>query len=450
MIKNSEKNACIDAMLWVGNAAHQWQTVGEFVKEARLRGCCRQLVFVPNWLRPRKSKIFLAHRHKHKDPVKGSLFGYFVVHRIEIITTEKVAQFLRKKKDTNFLWPSDLNHYSATIRRWEKKEFSPEEIKELLEYELQYKHMPNIARGEKSKKPPEEDRYVKLIKEKLEELIEEWIEADGDGGGCFPSEYSTEGEGERGCSVRKRPGSVYAVDALCAAVHDRYQVVLRRYLLSESKRSGSNQRDISLKLRQENNQSWDKWFYQRRIDKWDVQELLEQYKGPFHEAVENRFRRGWKPKSLLDPRLRGKASRYGELIVFKEPFPILERAPQAAFRGIWHIDGDRLIDQIANHTGKKALIPKIYFSNSMRTTKFTTKDALATWLAEELPITKASASQLLNKISQKAQEQLQHFSYFKLPDIGTIRLQGSKDRRKIKFSPAKSIQSVAPTQHANK
>ena len=67
MKTRNENNACIDPMLWVGNAPHQWQSIGEFVKEAQLRGCCRKLPFLTGWMKFGETKVFLAHRDMHKD-----------------------------------------------------------------------------------------------------------------------------------------------------------------------------------------------------------------------------------------------------------------------------------------------------------------------------------------------------------------------------------------------
>jgi hypothetical protein len=163
------------------------------------------------------------------------------------------------------------------------------------------------------------------------------------------------------CSIRKGPGSVYAVDALCAAVHDTYQQLLRQYLFGESKKSGKSEQEILWRIQLENQKSWKEWWKDKRNYKWAARDLLEQYKGPFHDAVKEHFRPDRQPEYPIDPRLRSKAKYYSDLIVFNPPYPILEKEPQAAFRGICHIDGDKWIDQIKNHTGKKPLVLTIHF-----------------------------------------------------------------------------------------
>lgn len=55
-----------------------------YVHEAEVRGCCRKVSAVADWMVPGKSRIFLAHRDK-RGVGCGSLFGYYVLDRIEVI-----------------------------------------------------------------------------------------------------------------------------------------------------------------------------------------------------------------------------------------------------------------------------------------------------------------------------------------------------------------------------
>ncbi len=435
--ENKENSACFDAMLWVGNASHQWKTVDEFVKEAQLRGCCRKLPFVPGWMKAGETKVFLAHRDKHGTPNRGSIFGYFVLNRIEIITKDQIAQSLFEKKKCGSLWPRDVDHYFESIKGWEDKGLTPGEIKGRLEDELQKSHLPDIAQGKTSKKPrpnKKNQNYIDLVEEILKDLIEEWLNN-------FPPTYSTSCEGHRGCSLRKNVGSVYAVDALCVAVHDNYQLNLKGLLDGKSKRE---QRQLLRQYKKENNDTWSEWRRRNRHrHTWKVEELLQCYKGPFREAVEELFS-SWKPKNYLDPRLNGKANIHGELIVFKKPYPILERCPQAAYRGIWRIDGDRLIGQIAKHKEKKVLMPRIH--SCMEKEHPETKEEIATWLAGELNVNKACGHLFLDKMAKEAYDQLVLYQKFKIPGIGTIRIQGKRAPKKINFFPIKALSDLQGNQ----
>jgi hypothetical protein len=388
-----DQDACIDLMIWVGGQGRQVRTVDEFVREARVRGCCRKLPSVPGWAKSGETRVFLAHGDKHNSPARGSIFGYFVLHRLEVITADGAAADLPGKLRRGALWPEKTTPYVKLVWRWQGKELSQDEIRKRLNERLRRDHVPSIASGKTGKSQPstargktrkgqrsgdEDESIMELIKEIMQELIEEWVEErleqkledrtkgrlkrqleEPIGGGqrkCFPPEWSTRLEGHRMCSLRKGVGSVYTVDALCAAVHDKY----RRLLLPLAGTSGDKE-GLLKSIMEENQRLWNRWsqYRKRKKYRWTARDLLGSYGGPFRVAVEEFFDR-WTPRYRLDPRLRGKATRYGELVVFDRPFPILERVPRAAFRGIWRIDGDRLIDQIAQHTGRRALIPKIH------------------------------------------------------------------------------------------
>lgn len=452
MKKKEENNACIDALLWIGNAPGKYQTANEFVKEAQLRGCCRQLPFVPSWTKFGKTKVFLAHRDKHKTPKRGSIFGYFVLHRIEIIMDNQFVQDLREKQKTNSLWPCDTQEYTKSVEKWKKETPTPEEIKRRLKKKLKRNHVPNIVKGETCRKPSSEEYdgdTINLIEDLLEELQNEILKKIQKGFLEINKDdlivewpYSlVESEGGRGCSIRKGPGSVYAVDALCAAIHDSYRQLLQQYLLAESKKSGKDSQDILQSIRKENQQSWKGWL--KRSPMWSAQSLLKLYKGPFYEAVKIHYY-GWHPKCSGDPRLRDKTHRCGELIVFNKPYPILESTPQAAFMGIWHINGDKLIDQIVEHDEKGHLIVTIYSCEENRcqdNMPIKTKAQLTNCLSRELHLSEAYARRFLDELALTTKNQLLHFDKFKLSGIGTIRIQGKKNP-KIRFFPAKAISEI--------
>jgi hypothetical protein len=442
MQPHAQDHACIDALLWVGNASHTYQTIEQFVTEAGLRGCCRRLPFLPGWMKCGKTRVFLAHRGRHKDRRRGSLFGYFVLDRVEIISNNSVSESLRMH-GTKSLWPRDVNPYIGCVRKWREEKVPTKRIKVLLRDKLQQEHLPDLARGRGSTRPVlTEDDCLDLIEHVLKELFKEWLNRHGDE--RFPLNELIAGEGHRGCSLRAGPGAVYAVDALCAAIHDSYRRLMSEHFSTEVKRSGNSERAILNNLKQENANAWDDWMAHKKRHTWDVNDILEAYKGPFHDAVNTHFSATHKQRHPVDPRLRDQSDNRGELIVFHSPFPILERTPQAAFRGILHFDGDVLIDQIARRNNRKDLVAKICFCRPAedfrgQSEEIRTQAELVTRLAEELKVGKATASGFLHKLSLAAGQQLLCFQKFKLPGIGTLRIRGTGVRRKIKFFPAKDI-----------
>jgi hypothetical protein len=363
----NQRQACIDGLLWIGHGPGTYETVHQFVIEAQLRGCCRQLPYVPGWVVFGKSKIFLAHRDGHR-PSRGSLFGYFVLHRIEIITKDAIAWSLKAKRRADSLWPVDVSPYIDRATQCWRQKLSWPEIRRRLRREFQQRHAQDLARGRTGMRPrrwPFERELEKAIREAIQKVIEKALEdfvkdwVDRHTQKCFPSRESTRAEGERMCSFRKGPGAIYAVDALCAAIYHTYTQRLQAYIARESKTSSASGHNLVEHLRREMSATWREWLRRKRSHRWKAKHMLAQYEGPFREAVESFLRKGWRAKYRLDRRLRGKAVQYGELVVFNRPFPVFDRAPQAAFRGILRVEGDSLIKQIANHRGKKRLVVKI-------------------------------------------------------------------------------------------
>lgn len=56
-----------------------------FVHEAEWRGISRKVPAVPKWAVPGTTRIFLVHRGGATEPHLGKLFGYFVLHRVEVL-----------------------------------------------------------------------------------------------------------------------------------------------------------------------------------------------------------------------------------------------------------------------------------------------------------------------------------------------------------------------------
>ena len=440
-MQNTQKPVCpIDLLVWVGSGPRQYQRVDQFLTEAKLRGCCRQLPSSERWMTPGKTRVFLVHRAGHKDKTKASVFGYYVLHRIEVIAETNIAN----KMNVDQLWPKNPGPYLALVERCRKRNLSKNAIKAALKSKLQHDHLRNVARDEVSEKSEFHlnDDLAELLKEVLKEEVEDWLRDH-----LFHPEHTRDGEGHRGCSTRKGPGSIYLVDALCAAIHDQYRIKLEREL---SNRSSNQQQEYLKGLKQGQNELWYPWFKTHRRRAWKPDELLGLYRGPFLEAVKQ-FK-NWKSKIPLDQRLRGKAERYSELIVFKEPHPSYQNLPKASFRGFRHIDGDELINQIADHKGKERLVLNIpYLVNeespdmkqkqqkSAGPEKIRSQVQLAALLAGKLGLTKASTSRFFSQLPVLVAEQLRLFGKFKIQGVGTIRFRGTAARRPIAFEPSEVL-----------
>ena len=132
-MKKQKDTGCTDALVWIGNKSNKYPTVDDFVKESQLRGCCRQLPFIPVWMKSGKTKIFLAHRNTHRTQKRGSIFGYFVLHQIEIIAKEEVVRSLRDPKKSRKLWPQNIDDYLASVEKWQEKGYSESDIETCLQ-----------------------------------------------------------------------------------------------------------------------------------------------------------------------------------------------------------------------------------------------------------------------------------------------------------------------------
>lgn len=106
----NEEKKCIDAILWIGEQYYPEILCDKkpikppnfkyppndpwpqdcLVHEAEIRGCCRKVPIIPNWMIPGESRIFLVHQNK-KNKACCSLFGYYIFKRAEIVVPKVVS-----------------------------------------------------------------------------------------------------------------------------------------------------------------------------------------------------------------------------------------------------------------------------------------------------------------------------------------------------------------------
>jgi len=114
--------ACIDFLIWIGTPKKRSVTVEEvdgekkivykparyssingYIKEAMELGCCRRIPQLPYWAVPGRSRVFLVHRGNHKRLERGSIFGYYVLKRIEFISKQSSSSIMEQCMD-GFPW----------------------------------------------------------------------------------------------------------------------------------------------------------------------------------------------------------------------------------------------------------------------------------------------------------------------------------------------------------
>jgi len=73
-----------DYLMWVGSK--NYLTVRDFVREARVFGCCKRIGHVLDRVVPGETRIFLAHDEGFAE--EGFIFGYFIVANLEIVVKD--------------------------------------------------------------------------------------------------------------------------------------------------------------------------------------------------------------------------------------------------------------------------------------------------------------------------------------------------------------------------
>ncbi|MBU7045381.1 MAG: hypothetical protein HXS54_03005 [Theionarchaea archaeon] len=328
-----------------------------FVHEAELRGCCRKVAAVPNWMTPEESLVFLVHRDK-RDKTQGSLFGCYVLKRFEIITDPEVYEGFTK--ENNLPWPRYLfNDILQTVFQkvepiWEEilvgenlgvleqrtndtfKSSWPKKFKREFSKSTSITFRPrNSPTQPLSEETPD---LVRLVEGTVEKLIakqigkEEWLKLlqrqDEDSEYALVPWTFTQFEPPRFCSKRLKLAADYLVDALTARITKKFMEELKAVIPSSTLQGEETFKRI-------------------------VCEIRKVYNG---RAVTD----GGTLTGRLEP-LNGHVEVRGELALFDKPYPIFERKPQASFRGLLRVDGEELIREIVRcyKEGIEECIPEI-------------------------------------------------------------------------------------------
>jgi len=432
--QSAEEVKCIDMMVWVGQT---YRTVEEYIREVERRGCCRKIPEVPRWARPGETKVFLIHRDG-RAPHQGSIFGYFILERLEIITPGTQFPY----------WPPLGCAELAELRKIRKRQ----ELKKRLEKHKR-KYRKHVAQRKTRPRPeprdPGDDLLDEIFEEWLEELLRKWSEGDCE---PVPDDFS-QCEPDRSCSKRLSPGGVYAVDALAAGIKTAYEKALDARSQTQTSQ-GRTRSDVLKDVCEETNDAWIWW---RKVAKGRsrarILAQLVEAEGPSRKwwdtvgtvnegAVLRALRRTptrewhwWRAEPDLFRRVadevhqvlssrsaktqvpQEKATVRGELVVFKKPFPIFEQAPQAAFRGINRIDGDELLRQVANGVRKPVIS---YCGEEIRDDEIRTQSQLVGLLSSELHVSEALARRYFERLAELATVNLQANREFNLPNLGRL------------------------------
>lgn len=321
-----------------------------YVHEVEMRGCSRKIPQAPKWLVPRKSRIFLMYRDENSAE-RGLIFGYFVLRRFEHIVSRQYGEVFANRESTPWIEEICQKIISAVLEKIEaariveirgchrdfiesnlRKEFD-KHWKKGLERRLGKGGDVTVRpRSTKKRWPSSEElldeELTDFLEDVLEDIIQDWVEEQieelqrngrdhrdypwlGDGNGSVPVPRNrANNEEPRYCSKRLKVGAIYAVDALAAAITDAFAHELSGKRPTTIKAGEALFRETLMKVHQQ-------------------------------------YQEGTVTK--IDPRIQNHAEIRGELVVFKQPYPVFERKPRAEFRGLLCVDGDKLLEEVARH-----------------------------------------------------------------------------------------------------
>lgn len=408
---------CIDFIVWIGQTK-VYKSIDDYIKEAERLGCCRRIPQVPSWAVPEKSRVFLVHRGNHKALNRGSIFGFYILKRIEIITGKQGPDPVKRNKG-RILWSNKYyeelkeaangNKVEKKLKRNFLRDISTGKI------DLGYEE-PEVGDDDKI------DRIRKLLKNILEEVwneYKEWLESEYYK--IVPTEQS-EMAGGLGCSRRTTPGAVYLVDTLASEINDAFHRKLYEWLAEKGKEQhpGKSREQLLEILKKTENKA----IY--------PEEGVSLFRDAHKEVLTKRA-----PERVIPDPLKGKAHSRGELVVFDKPYPIFQRSPYAAFRGYFRINGDQLIKQIID--GKR--IPSIPYCDSIKLNKSRTKSQLATHFASELGLQKTTVNKFFRGLSELVIVELKRHKSISIPNIGRFSL---SKKNAVTFRAAKRIKDRVP------
>lgn len=524
MLHEKEKPIqCVDGLLTIGGS-YRWFSCGSkttcavpfrplsddhcFVHEAEWRGISRKVSSVPRWFIPGRARIFLAYGGSEGAKQSIRIYGYFVLHRVEVLLPfPKVTAFFEEKIDESaaeshisrldvLLCDADtgkrLQEATVFVSRTKTDNtktgitkaspfkrggfrlelplgsssisvsasgYQPLSIScNCLACGRHYSHILFLNPVEPTK-PKETERrkecpdgsviithrYIDGMwvrtKEKCDDGEPEDC-LDGDlnldlceNGSSIVTDVCVDGKWEptgaqcpkpmwiddetfvppRPCpgSKRLQPRGVYIVDALGAEIADAFSTALK---------------DTDIKS-----------FYECATSDSQRQEAISRGEVLFEKIVEHVH--GQRTQIAKVPHiLRGEAYTRGELVLFKHP-PLLNIKPRPVFRSATYIDGDYLLEQIAD--GKTSvriryLTPSLKHLRPSKHPRSITKTELGARLAENQNLNRAVATRFIDQLYQLAREELAQGRPFRLPHLGTFHYKGNK----LEFTISQRVSNI--------
>jgi DNA-binding protein len=211
-------------------------------------------------------------------------------------------------------------------------------------------------------------------------------------------------EAERLCGTRSEEGAVYFVDALARRIDSMFGEALAQSEVVQGGAAGSAVAAAPT----------------------------------FREVVE---RVGPSPGPEIPQEIENCARERGALVVLEPPFPSFQRIPQAAFRDLMRIDGDKLLARIAaayEQSDTNRIVRIAYHRTAVGKRK--TKAQLVTDLAEDLQASKAFAGSVWSAFAELIATELKARQWMTLTGVGTLRVKTADDSKQVTFKPSQVLE----------
>ena len=481
-----------DCLIWVGAS---YPTVRSFVAEAKRQGCSRKLPSWPSWLEPGKSRVFLAHRGGLRSVDFGVVFGYYDAAGVDLVMPRALLVEHRR------LWLRYLEQGAEDRDSSPIEDFWARRVPGGLPFGPSFDRSARDAASDRGRgrgasrgsRPTTGDDLGDDLRDDLrDDLIDVIVDVLFDCGGEAPlppggrpvSTFQTSLEAERECGFRPResgaPGptarrsGVYVVDSVFRDIDDILCELLKELVAEELKRDkrvrGGNGRSRSGPPG-EDHPAW------KAVDELRARLATKakaraprrkRRKGivEFDQAADRAVSRfAGKGEAVRPAQLpaegAGSATRETPgLVVFETPYPRFRRLPDASFRGLIRVDGDELLESIAENYAIQSRprppvpIPFLYADpKRIAEDESRTFGDLTALLATRCQSSKQLAESFLRSFVDLVQNELAMDHRLTVPGLGSFALQERaartgvhpKTRKKIRI-PAKKVVRFRPAQ----
>lgn len=304
-----------DLVTWVGSGAYP--TIDDYIVEANLRGCCRRMPYLPEWVIPGKTRVFLVHQgDQQKASDTGVLFGYYVLNRIQYIRPGPATVPFGGGVDPRDYHPVWVHPHRP----------SPQTIRQHFGHWVLEKEYIVI----KLREP--DDPLDALLEALWDELIDRLLEKATE----QVPDCMIEWEPGRMCGDRGE-GAPYYMDDKAADYYNWLKDFVE-WLLDDDEQV--EEEIVVVKYH---------WHYvEGERVKVDVQV----------PRANRRLRKGFSPNGRVckDCLPKTWSNDVHGLVLFNEPYPIYHRPPRALFRGFDRVDGDALLAKV----GETRIVPHTF------------------------------------------------------------------------------------------